>query len=106
MGMPELRAYHGGRKSSRNLLRLQPSAKLFRNQRGKLLIIGKLNPMRTDKKTLALCERFFMCNILAFNCLYLTMDEKLWRNEALKSHLQLFRTSRTSIFKLFYSAIY
>ena len=36
----------------------------------------------------------------------LTMDERLWRNEALKSHSQLFRTSRTSIFKLFYSAIY
>lgn len=36
----------------------------------------------------------------------LTMDEKLWRNEALKSHSQLFRTPRTSIFKLFYSAIY
>ena len=36
----------------------------------------------------------------------LTMDEPLWRNEALKSHSQLFRTSRTSIFKLFYSAIY
>ena len=36
----------------------------------------------------------------------LTMDEPLWRNEALKSHLQLFRTPRTSIFKLFYSAIY
>lgn len=36
----------------------------------------------------------------------LTMDEPLWRNEALKSHSQLFRTPRTSIFKLFYSAIY